>query len=243
MIISHAHRFIFIKTRKTAGTSVERALAPLCGPEDVITRDHLHAGEDDVLAPYARNTDPRWNPVRELMGAPAPLDVVRTVRDWARRPTFYNHMPARSVRDRIPREVWEGYYTFAFERNPWDKCVSFFHWQHRHGPPPMTFDAWLTAQAGGRTADQALPTDWRRYASGDDIIVDDVFDFGDLQGNLGRALANTGLADAEVTLPHLKGDTRRRDEAFSPAGHAVVLHHFAREIAHLGYDCPDRYRT
>ena len=37
MIISHRHRFIFVRTEKTAGSSVEQALAEVCGPEDVIT--------------------------------------------------------------------------------------------------------------------------------------------------------------------------------------------------------------
>lgn len=36
MIISHEHKFIFLKTRKTAGTSVELALRQLCGPDDII---------------------------------------------------------------------------------------------------------------------------------------------------------------------------------------------------------------
>ena len=37
MIISHEHKFIFLKTRKTAGTSIELALSGLCGPDDIIT--------------------------------------------------------------------------------------------------------------------------------------------------------------------------------------------------------------
>jgi hypothetical protein len=37
MIISHRHRFIFIKTRKTAGTSIEVYLSRFCGEEDVVT--------------------------------------------------------------------------------------------------------------------------------------------------------------------------------------------------------------
>jgi hypothetical protein len=36
MIISHEHKFIFVKTRKTAGTSIEIALSKFCGPDDVI---------------------------------------------------------------------------------------------------------------------------------------------------------------------------------------------------------------
>lgn len=37
MIISHEHKFIFIKTAKTASTSIEVFLSPQCGPEDVVT--------------------------------------------------------------------------------------------------------------------------------------------------------------------------------------------------------------
>lgn len=37
MIISHKHRFFFVKTRKTVGTSLEIALSKICGQDDVIT--------------------------------------------------------------------------------------------------------------------------------------------------------------------------------------------------------------
>jgi hypothetical protein len=35
MILSHRYRFIFLKTGKTAGTSVEIALSEYCGAEDI----------------------------------------------------------------------------------------------------------------------------------------------------------------------------------------------------------------
>jgi len=37
MIISHKHRFIFIKTMKPAGTSLEICLSGICGPEGGIS--------------------------------------------------------------------------------------------------------------------------------------------------------------------------------------------------------------
>ena len=47
MIVSHSRRFIFIKTRKVAGTSVELFLSQLCSQEDIITP----LGLDEVLRP------------------------------------------------------------------------------------------------------------------------------------------------------------------------------------------------
>jgi hypothetical protein len=37
MIVSHKYRFIFVKTLKTAGTSIEVFLSQHCGPDDVLT--------------------------------------------------------------------------------------------------------------------------------------------------------------------------------------------------------------
>jgi len=37
MILSHKYKFIFVKTFKTAGTSIEVFLSQLCGPLDIVT--------------------------------------------------------------------------------------------------------------------------------------------------------------------------------------------------------------
>ncbi len=56
MIVSHKHRFIFIKTRKTAGTSLEVFLSTLCGAEDIVTPIQPH------LEPHrARNHEGFFN--------------------------------------------------------------------------------------------------------------------------------------------------------------------------------------
>ena len=46
MIICHKHKFIFVKTRKTAGSSVEIFLSKYCGPSCVITP---LSKEDEIL--------------------------------------------------------------------------------------------------------------------------------------------------------------------------------------------------
>ncbi len=37
MIVNHRHKFIFLKTRKTAGRSIEIALSQFCDSNDIIT--------------------------------------------------------------------------------------------------------------------------------------------------------------------------------------------------------------
>ena len=44
MIISHLGRYCFVKTRKTAGTSIEMALAEHLGPEGIVRRKKFAAG-------------------------------------------------------------------------------------------------------------------------------------------------------------------------------------------------------
>jgi hypothetical protein len=53
MILSHEHKFIFLRTKKTAGTSIELALSDLCGPDDIITP---LTGEDEARRAGAPRT-------------------------------------------------------------------------------------------------------------------------------------------------------------------------------------------
>ena len=89
MIISHKYQFIFIKTRKTAGTSIEAYLSQYCGDADVLT----------PIFPSVTGHRPR---------------------NWG---DYYNHIDAFSIRESIGPDIWDKYYKFCIERNPWDKTL------------------------------------------------------------------------------------------------------------------------
>lgn len=122
MIISHKHKFIFIKTEKTAGTSIEIALSRICGPEDIITpltkvdedyRNELgFPGKQNYFFPFSTYTK---------------KDMLSSIYRM-KRLGFYNHISAKEIKKRIPSNIWEEYFKFCFERNPFDKFVSWYFW-------------------------------------------------------------------------------------------------------------------
>ena len=104
MIISHRHKFIYLKARKVAGTSVEVALAQ-------------HCGEGDIVTPVGA-FNPNWD--EEEYAHPG-----KKSRGYSR------HLPLIPVRRRLGRKLWDAYFKFAVTRNPWDLVVSQYHWATR----------------------------------------------------------------------------------------------------------------
>jgi len=229
MIVNHAYRFIFLKTRKTAGTSIEVALSPFCGPDDIVTpispKDETLRGPENS----PRNHRGAFNPFPEL---PTPgTDITRTLRDAVRGRKFFNHMTATQAHNRLPREVWNGYFKFCFVRNPWDRTVSMFHWENRGKERPRTWEEFL--EWGEFRPDFGL------YSLGGKLAMDFVGRYESLQDDLTRALQMTGLTD-QIELPRAKGDFRKdpRDyrDYYTPAQRDVIAKVFAPEIEMFGYE-------
>ena len=111
MLISHRHRFIFIKTVKTAGTSVEGFLEPFCCPPGHVVQHWTPTliFEEGVVGSRWPQND------REDHG-------------------FYNHMPASEIRERCP--FFDSYTRLTTVRDPYDRAVSYFHFEHETFRPP-----------------------------------------------------------------------------------------------------------
>jgi len=168
-IISFQHKIGFIKTTKTAGTSIEADLAARLEPEAVVT----------PIFPPAAGHEPRnyKNSTGERL--------------------FYNHMTAHDIRARLGPELFGDIYWFCVEREPVAKCISHFHMlknrHDAHGLPAAERDA-LTWP--GYIAEREFPVDHHKYVDLDDgqtVIVDEIINFDDLENRLPALLAERGV--------------------------------------------------
>ena len=226
MVLSHTHKFIFIKTAKTAGTSIEVFLAQHCGPDDVVT---------PVFPPVEghtpRNHAALFNPVPEIFAGLNRFGD--TASDLLRRRKFYNHMRAALVRARIPDKIWRSYFKFCVERNPWDKVLSHYHMHRHRAGGALSLDEYF---ARGK-----FPINYRRYTdhSGREIIVDRVLRYENLNAELAEVCAQlripfTGSLGTGAKTEY-RTDRSPYWEVFNDAQRRLIEQTFAREIELHGY--------
>lgn len=143
MIISHKHKFIFIKTRKVGGTSLEIAISKYLGSGDIVTP----ADPEDEELRRSKGFVSSQNykiPLREFgpkeiyivgkdiykAGRKRLLHISKPSAKWPTK--YYNHIPAKLVRNLIGEKIWESYFKFSIERNPWDLAVSMYFFKNRN---------------------------------------------------------------------------------------------------------------
>lgn len=227
MIVSHSRRFVFIKTRKVAGTSVELFLSQFCGPEDIVTPVRVEdeplrqgAGPRNYRLPgYGRSRALRL--AGGLVGRPA-----------IGRGGFYNHMPAHEIRRLIGDDAWNAAFKFTIERNPWDRQVSLYRWHYRKRAEKPSFDLFIRSPLHRK-----ISPNFDTYAIDGEIAVDHVCRYETLVEDLKRVLARLGL-DAPVELPHAKQvatDDRPWRDYYTARTRDIVAAWYAREIATFGY--------
>jgi len=229
MIVSHAHRFIYIKTYKTASTSIEAALAGACGPDDIITpaSETLMAHREGRLAQNYRLDHPLvpkrplW---RRLLGRPE--------RRYHPSVGYYEHMPAWRVKAYLGDEIWSRYYKFTFERNPWDRQVSWYFYKTKSKKQRPSFDTFLADKR------RAWVENYDLYAIDDALAVDFVGRYESLADDFLVAMQAVGL-DGQVSLP-VTNVSREREEGdyrsyYTDDTRTLMGAWYAREIALFGY--------
>ncbi len=227
MILSHAHRFIYIKTYKTASTSIEIALSRICGPDDVITpaRPDLQALRED---PQARNyrLDHPLVPKRPLLKRL----LRRPERLYHPSVGFYEHMPAWRVRAYVGEQVWNDYFKFTFERNPWDRQVSWYHYKAVRRNKGLSFEQFLADRR------RAYVENYDLYSQDGTPIVNFVGRYEFLVDDFRNVAERLGLL-GQIMLPYANKSERDQEyrSFYTPPTKALVEGWYQREIRLLDY--------
>lgn len=230
MLVSHRKRFIYTKTMKTAGTSVEAYFERWCLPEGVWSPSHYRdeSVTEAGIVGY-RGPDPRGC-------------------------RWFNHMPAAEIRRGVGEEVWAAYFKFCVVRNPFDRVVSAFHFHESAGataagaderpvaeevspnPAEVTrrFRDWV--RAGGTVPDRDT------YVVDGRLAVDFVIRFESLFEDLETVCRRVGVPYEPASLPRLKAGYRPRGMApadyYDRATETLVADRFRFDLEELGYRFP-----
>ena len=231
VIVSHKHKFIFLKVAKTAGTSVEIALSQHCGEADVITPISVDDEQirRDLGFPCARN-------YRIPLHRYSRADWKNLLRKRKTKMRFYNHMPAVEARRAVGEKVWNGYFKFCFERNPWDRTISQYFFRYRHEASRPSLSEFI--ESGN--LERLKQTGSGIYSIDGRIAVDRVCFFENLEQELVEVCKGLPDHPGGLVLPRAKAgirtDKRHYRELFSEPDRKAVAEFFADEIALFGYE-------
>jgi hypothetical protein len=224
VILSHRHRFIYVKTFKTASTSVEAALLKLCGPDDIVTPPWSEARNYQLEHPSV----PKRPLLKKLLGRPLKRSDPSV--------GYYHHMPAWRVREYVGEDVWENYFKFTFERNPWDRQVSqFLYWkqkQKRGARDKTDFEAFMDKRH------RAYVGNFDLYSANGKVILDFVGKYETLAEDFGAVLVRLGVTE-KIGLPRLNAsnsDETAYRHFYGRDTKRLVADWYRREIEHFGYE-------
>ncbi len=230
MIVSHKYKFIYLKTIKTASTSMENALCAICGPDDIVTPTaprfmKLRANQLAQNYRLSHPAVPRRPLLKRLLRRPE--------RYFHPSVGYYEHMPAWRVKAYLGDDIWNSYYKFTFERNPWDRQVSFYHFRSHDRNKNLTFDQFLKNKV------RALVDNWGIYAIDGAVSVDFLGKFENLAADFQHVIDHLGLP-SELSLPKVNSSSNPEKEGayrsfYSGWSRELVNDWYANEIKLLNY--------
>ena len=213
MIISHKYKYIFLKTSKTVGTSIEIALSKFCGEQDIITPIMK---EDEVI--------------RQNLGYKGPQNYLEPDRKEVR---YYNHISAAEIIPRIGAKVWNSYFKFCFERNPFERVISQYFFHCRTEPRPSIFEF---IQSGAPLA--LHKRGYQLYTIDNEIVVNRICLYENLEDDLESVRVLLNLPEP-LELPLAKTshriDKSSYKEILSKREQALIREMFLIEFSLFGY--------
>ena len=240
MLVSHRKQFIFTKTIKTAGTSVESYFEPYCMPEGEWKECH-------------------WRDQYE-----SDAGVIGFRGKGRKDQIWFNHMSAARIKELLGDKIWDDYYKFTVVRNPFDKLVSGFAMYEKNkesysatrkfrncinkfsgkGKPidlvagenkVERFRSWI--KAGGMIIDSD------KYMIDEKVCVDFFIRFESLLKDVQRVSESLDIPFDASRMPQFKKGIRKNDfsvsDYYDTETETVVRGCYKWEIDKFGYRMPN----
>lgn len=155
---------------------------------------------------------------------------------------FPLHASAALICKLVGSSIWDSYFKFAIERNPWDKVLSSYYYQmenwerfrkwYRH--PCPTFEQWMYPFRFWR---KSLAPSFPMYSIRGCPAVDFVGRYESLEQDFAFICESIGLP--QIRLPMMNRSALRPTsayrEAYTRRTRRRVADTFYREIEHFGY--------
>ena len=227
VLVCHDKQFIFMKTRKTASTSVEMYFERFCLPEGEVT------GREAVTQTISD---------RGIVGS-----RTRGCRDDD---VWYNHMDARRVHDLLGTPIWDSYFKFTTLRNPYTKLLSSYLYHSRIGYPETEAELQTMKVAFERY----LKGNWfgwrRRWTNDRDVVLIDgrfqmngVIRMEHMHQDMAAVCGRLGVNwDADM-LPHKKNTGGRKKfgvkEFYNRRTEAIIRREYGWVFDIVDYELPE----
>ena len=235
VIISHKYQLVFIKSRKTAGSSLEIALSRYLGEEDVIT-PCMPIEEEAIRKSLGYRSAQNFElPIRRWKTRDA-VDFLRG--NYPKR--FSSHSTAARIEKEMGSYLLKKYKVVLTVRNPYDYVVSLYRWHARGKAQSVSdFIGWLERGEGDLRF-----SNWGMGKVNGESVVDLALRFENMPDSIIELCNQTGLpnslletfksisAKASSVRPEM---TPEKIYGQFPEGLSLVANKFAEEIELFGY--------
>ena len=190
MIINHKYKFIFFKSKKVGGTSMEIALSKFTTDNDIVTR--IMKDEEEALRGNLGLNNRNAN---GLVNHSSAADLLK-------------FLEAPQYKD---KDIFNSYFKFTIIREPVDLFISRYFFQKEtsiNNPVPDNINDWIKMLKDRRSygKNNVSEENWRIYSLNDKLIIDDFITYSKYSGPGSQMYEDCTRISEKLKLPENLAD-------------------------------------
>ena len=153
---------------------------------------------------------------------------------------YYPHSSASEIKRLAGEKTWNDYFKFCFERNPWDKAISYYYFiagrRQERGKKIVPLPVFIDTGCLESLKKHGI----NMYMIDNEIAVNRICLYENLEAELDYVCNHVLGLPEPLSLPHAKGqyrkDKRYYRDVLSKQDRASIAQQFSREIEMFGYE-------